>query len=100
MVLGVDLSPAMVEAARLEEKQNPFGVEYTVADAAERQVFIDGGFDIATAIFLFNYADDIDTLEKMLSNVAANLTDGGKLVAVIPNPEFVNGLGDTLKYDF
>jgi toxoflavin synthase len=100
MVLGVDLSAAMVEAARLEEKQHPCGVEYIVADAAEHQVFIADGFDIATAIFLFNYADDIDTLEKMLSNVAANLTDGGKLVAVIPNPEFVNGLGDTLKYDF
>jgi toxoflavin synthase len=100
MVLGVDLSPAMVEAARLVEKQNQLGVEYIVADAAEHQVFIAGGFDIATAIFLFNYADDISTLEKMVSNVAANLKSGGKLIAVIPNPDFVNGLGDTLKYDF
>jgi toxoflavin synthase len=100
MVLGVDLSLAMVEAARLEEKRNPFGVEYIVADAAEHQVFIAGGFDIATAIFLFNYADDVNTLEKMVSNVAANLKSGGKLIAVIPNPDFVNGLGDTLKYHF
>ncbi len=96
-VLGVDLSPAMIEVAQSEEKRNPRGIAYVVGDATEEQLF--GGFDVATAIFLFNYADDDRTLEKMLFNVAANLKDSGKLVAVVPNPDFVNGLRDTAKYD-
>ncbi len=69
-----------------------------MGDAAEERVF--GKFDTATAVFLFNYADDARTLEKMFSNVAANLKPDGELVAVIPNPDFVNGLGDTIKYGF
>jgi toxoflavin synthase len=97
-VVGVDLSPAMIEVAQLEENTNPLGIEYTVGDAAEPQIF--GSFDVATAVFLFNYADDRRTLDRMFSNVAANLINGGKLVSVVPNPDFVNGLQDTLKYDF
>lgn len=97
-VLGVDLSPAMIEIAQSEEKRNPRGITYVVGDATEEQIF--GGFDIATAIFLLNYADDDLTLEKMFFNVAANLKDSGSLVAVVPNPDFVNDLRDTSKYDF
>jgi SAM-dependent methyltransferase len=97
-VLGIDLSPAMIAIARSEERRNPRGIEYVVADACEEQII--GRFDVATAIFLFNYADDAYVLGKMLSNVAANLEDSGKVVAVVPNPEFINGLRDTAKYDF
>ncbi len=97
-VLGVDISAAMIEAARMEEKRNPRGIDYVVADASRPCVF--GSFEIATAAFLFNYADDAATLENMFATVARNLKDGGKLVAVVPNPDFVNGLGDTAKYEF
>lgn len=97
-VLGVDLSAAMIEAARIEEKRNPRQIAYVVGDASRPSVF--GSFEIATAAFLFNYADDLATLENMFATVAANLKDGGRLVAVVPNPDFVNGRGDTAKYDF
>ncbi len=88
----------MVEVARHEEQRSPRAIEYILGHAAEERVF--GNFDIATAVFLFNYADDARTLEKMFSNVAANLKPDGELVAVVPNPDFVNGRGDTIQYGF
>ena len=96
-VLGVDLSPQMIAAARAEEA-SPLGVDYAVSDAAKAEGF--GSFDLATAVFLFNYADDAETLAAMFANVAANLADGGRLVAVVPNPDFRNGLKDMLPYGF
>ena len=97
-VLGVDLSPEMIAGARAEEAASPLGVEYVVSDGAKAERF--GSFDLATAVFLFNYADDVATLAAMFSSVAANLADGGQLVAVVPNPDFRPGLGDTLDYGY
>ena len=97
-VLGVDLSPAMIEAARDEEIQNPLGIVYSVGDAATMTVF--GSFDVATAAFLFNYAEDEQTLGGMFRSVAANLAPDGRLIAVVPNPDFINGRANTLPYGF
>jgi SAM-dependent methyltransferase len=97
-VLGVDLSPAMIEAARDEEIKDPLGILYSVGDAATMDVF--GSFDVAVAAFLFNYAEDEETLGRMFRSVAANLAPGGRLVAVVPNPDFINGRDDTLPYGF
>lgn len=97
-VLGVDLSSAMIEAARQEESENPLGIVYKVSDAATMAVF--GAFDVATAAFLFNYAEGEQTLGQMFSSVAANLAQDCRLIAVVPNPDFVNGRDDTLPYGF
>jgi SAM-dependent methyltransferase len=97
-VLGVDLSPAMIDAARREENENPLGIVYEVGDGAAMTVF--GSFDIATAVFLFNYAEDEPTLERMFGSVAANVNRDGRLTAVVPNPDFINGREDTLPYGF
>ncbi|WP_246716752.1 MULTISPECIES: class I SAM-dependent methyltransferase [unclassified Methylocystis] len=97
-VLGVDLSPAMIDVARHEESQNPLGVAYEVGDAAATAVL--GAFDVATAAFLFNYAEDEQTLVRMFRSVAANLAPEGRLIAVVPNPDFINGRADTLPYGF
>lgn len=97
-VVGVDLSPEMIELARRQEESEPLGIVYRVADAAKKQVI--GCFDLATAIFLFNYANDAETLSSMISNVAGALAPGGRLVAVVPNPDFVNGRKDTLPYGY
>ncbi|WP_425622377.1 class I SAM-dependent methyltransferase [Methylocystis sp. SB2] len=94
----MDLSPAMIEAARHEESQNALGIVYEVGDAATMAVF--GSFDVATAAFLFNYAEDEQTLAQMFRSVAANVIPDGRLVAVVPNPDFINGRGDTLPYGF
>ena len=97
-VIGVDLSPEMIELARRQEAAQPMGIEYLVGDVSRKNSI--GAFDLATAIFLFNYAADVETLAKMIENVAGNLASGGRLVAVVPNPDFVNGRHDTLAYGY
>ncbi|MGD9540828.1 class I SAM-dependent methyltransferase [Methylocystis sp.] len=97
-VLGVDVSPAMVAAAQQAESENPLGIVYKVSDAATAAVF--GSFDIATAVFLFNYAKDEQTLALMFDSVSANVIPGGRLVAVVPNPDFINGRNDLVAYDY
>lgn len=97
-VLGVDVSAAMVAAARQTESENPLGIVYKVSDAATMAVF--GSFDVATAVFLFNYARDEATLARMFTSVAANVNPGGRLVAVVPNPDFINGRDDLRPYGY
>lgn len=97
-VTGVDLSPEMIKLALHQEAAKPLGINYLVADASVKRKI--GQFDIATAVFLFNYASDVESLSLMMENVCDNLVYGGRLVAVVPNPDFVNGRLDTLQYGY
>lgn len=100
-VLGVDLSPRMIELAREQERGDPLGVEYVVGDASRTGALgALGSFDLATAVFLFNYAETLETLNAMIETVAANVKRNGRLVSVVPNPDFVNGRRDTLHYGY
>ena len=53
-VVGVDLSKAMIELARAEERKYPLGIEYQVQDA--RDLRLNEEFDLAIAAYLLNYA--------------------------------------------
>lgn len=97
-VIGIDLSPEMIGLARQKEEANPLGITYYIDDASILKKI--GNFDLATAIFFFNYADDAETLSKMIENVGANLKSGGRLVAVVPNPSFITDRRDTLPYGY
>lgn len=97
-IVGVDISPEMIALAQEQEYDDPMGITYIVADAAQMRDF--GRFDIATAMFLFNYARDLHTLHAMIENVAHSLSEGGVLVTVIPNPDYINGRKDTLHYGY
>lgn len=97
-VVGIDLSPEMISLATQQEQKNPLGIGYIVSDASIKQRI--GRFDIATAIFLFNYANDIEALSRMMENVFINLENGGRLIAVVPNPDFINGQKNTLTYGY
>jgi SAM-dependent methyltransferase len=97
-VFGLDLAPEMIALAEQQEKAFPLGIRYIVSDASKRYKI--GRFDIATAIFLFNYASDVETLFMMIENVFINLENGGRLIAVVPNPNFVNDRKDTLPYGY
>ncbi|MEX2112936.1 MAG: methyltransferase domain-containing protein [Pirellulales bacterium] len=83
-VLGVDLSPGMIELARRQEATNPLGIEYRVADA--REALSNEQFDIAVAAYLLNYAHDRDELVAMCEAVASSLRPGGRFVTVNCNP--------------
>lgn len=84
-VVGVDISAGMIDLARREESLAPLGIAYHIGDAAA----LDLGrtFDVVFAAYLFNYAASADELLAMCRAAARHLSPGGRLVAVINNPE-------------
>ncbi len=97
-VVGVDVSGSMVAAAREAETRDPLGIKYQVVDATDLPVL--GSFDLATAIYLLNYAETRDVMRRMGRNIAANLKPDGVLLALLPEPDYVIGKGDTERYAF
>lgn len=83
-VVGVDISPEMVQLARAHEEREPLGIEYHVGDAAELPVL--GRFGVITASYLFNYAPTRAALRSMFERIRANLAEGGVVLALVPNP--------------
>ena len=97
-VLGVDLSQTMIDVAQAEEAVHPLGVEYRVADAVHLPQY--GAFDIVTAVWLLHYARTQEDLTSMCRNIGRNLAPGGRLIAILPNPEFINEQAETEFYGF
>lgn len=97
-VLGVDLSPDMIALARDQEQKSSLGIEYLIGDVSNMSCI--GSFDIVTAVFLFNYACSLKSLNNMMNNVAVNLRSRGQLVSVVPNPQFKNDRRDTIQYGY
>jgi 2-polyprenyl-3-methyl-5-hydroxy-6-metoxy-1,4-benzoquinol methylase len=83
-VVGVDLSPAMIELAEAEEARWPLGVEYRVGDV--RALDAPGEFDLAFAAYLLNYAHTAEELTQMCRAVSAALRPGGRFVTANSNP--------------
>ncbi|WP_441248367.1 class I SAM-dependent methyltransferase [Kitasatospora sp. McL0602] len=98
-VLGVEISPVMVDAARALEDGNPLGVQYEVGDVAEMRTF-DKPFDIAIAIQLFNYADSIATIEKMCRNIHRSIAPGSEFFVFTQHPDFRFDGPSLAKYGF
>jgi ubiquinone/menaquinone biosynthesis C-methylase UbiE len=83
-VVGVDLSEQMILLGREEEKREPLGIEYAVANVkdfntAER-------FDMVVAGYLLNYASTRDELLAMCQVISRCLKPGGRFVTVNNNP--------------
>ncbi|HTI49785.1 MAG TPA: class I SAM-dependent methyltransferase, partial [Planctomycetaceae bacterium] len=83
-VIGVDLSPRMVELARHEETARPLGIEYRVGDG--RDLSLEEPQDLVVAAYLLNYARDREELAAMCRGVARCLKSGGRFVTVNSNP--------------
>lgn len=80
-VVGVDLSPAMVEQARaLTPDSAP--IEYRVGHAGSTDEL--GDFDVVTAGFLLNYAGSREELAGFCRMIAASLRPGGRFVGNVP----------------
>jgi ubiquinone/menaquinone biosynthesis C-methylase UbiE len=73
-VVGVDISAEMITVARQTEAAEPLGILHRVGAAAALPVI--GSFDLATGVFLLNYAATASELEAMLRGVASNLSPG------------------------
>ncbi|MFJ5921586.1 class I SAM-dependent methyltransferase [Kitasatospora sp. NPDC092948] len=83
---GVDVSAEMVALARQEEERSPTGAVYHRHDATALPVL--GVFDVAVAVWLFNYAEDPGRMADMFRGIRANLAPGGRLVAVTVHPGY------------
>lgn len=85
-VIGVDLSPKLIEKARAIEAREPLGIEYRVGDV--RELELDRRFDVVTAIHLLHYLESEDEIASVLRGIHGLLGDRGRFVTMIINPEF------------
>jgi len=83
-VVGVDVSHEMIRLAEKHSAGSSADIDYVVADVAELPVL--GHFDLATAVYLFNYAPSRAGLRAMFGRILANLSGQGRLLAIVPNP--------------
>jgi SAM-dependent methyltransferase len=84
-VIGVDFSAEMIKAAEDEEKRNPLGIEYHVADAADLSFIASASFDLA---FSFMALMDITDYESAIGEAYRVLKGGGRFVFMITHPCF------------
>jgi SAM-dependent methyltransferase len=83
-VVGVDISETFVRHARAEERREPLGIEYAIADACELP-FEGERFDFATA---FMSLMDVPTPDRAISEVYRILKPGGFFQFSITHPCF------------
>ncbi|HEX4168143.1 MAG TPA: methyltransferase domain-containing protein [Bryobacteraceae bacterium] len=98
-VVGVDISPKMIELARAAEKRELLGVSYLVGDASS--IHFTQCFDVVCAAYLLNYARSEEELFAMAKAIHRSLNPGGRFVAVNNNPnQQPHNFGNTRKYGF
>jgi toxoflavin synthase len=84
-VVGVDLSPRMIELARAQEAKQRLGIDYRVGHG--RTLAFDAEFDIAFAAYFLNYAHDRRELQEMCDSLSRVLKPGGRFITVNTNPK-------------
>jgi len=80
---GVDLSPAMIALARQRCPDPAFS--FQICDLAEMEP--SGPYDLALLSYALTYAADRQTLGRMARRVADCLAPGGRIVALVENPD-------------
>ena len=89
-VVGLDISPALLERAREAEAQRPLGITYVEADATSPDALSDDRFQLVTCHFGLS---DVDDVGAVVANVARWLEPEGSFVFSILHPCFP-GWGD------
>lgn len=85
-VVGVDLSPMLIQQAEAEESREPLGITYQVGDATT--LALERRFTVVTAIHLLHYLQTESEIEAVLRTIHTLLEPGGRFVTMIANPEF------------
>lgn len=93
-VLGVDVSSEMIRLAEAEERARPTDCRYLVKDAAA--LALDEPVDLVVAMYLLNYARDVDELLRFVRAAHGALKPGGRFVGF--NDNVLNAPGDTVSY--
>jgi len=83
--LGIDLSEQMIQAARLQEEQDRFGIEFQACNVVQFQPARQ--FDLCIAVFLFNYLR-VEEMHQVFAMVYQALEPGGEFVFSVPHPFF------------
>ena len=92
-IVGVDISEEMIRLA----KPTPDGkVEYIVGDAS--QLNLDKKFDIVTGIYLLNYAQTEEELDKFVKVIKQHLNNDGMFIGI--NSYMSKEIVDYKKYGF
>jgi toxoflavin synthase len=87
-VAGIDVSPAMIELAREQERAAPLGIQYVCCAIEDLPDLLCGaGFDVALSSYLLHYAPSVEVLRRMCVRLANALRPGGRLVALTENPD-------------
>lgn len=84
-VVGVDISPAMLDLARATEMPSDDRIDYVCADVASLPEL--GSFDLVAGTYLLHYAADVDGLRRMCAGIARNLRPGGRFIGLNENPD-------------
>ena len=90
-ILGIDLSGKMIEVARARQDLQPCpGLAYAVSDLrdldpSDTSLIDDEQFDLAIAVFLFNYMT-LEETGRTLQKIYQALKPGGRLVFAVPHP--------------
>ena len=84
-VEGIDISSGMIEAARAAEQANPLGIAFSLGNVVDLSRFPDHSFDLALAVFVFNYLTIDDTWAAM-REIQRVLRPGGRFVFSVPHP--------------
>lgn len=85
-VVGIDVSAGQIAQAQAIEEQNPLGITYLQGTAADLP--IDEQFDLVVAVYLLHYADNLDQLQAMCTEIADHLKPGCRFVTYQLNPDF------------
>lgn len=81
-VTGVDAAPNLIKSAI---ERSPKTIKYLVSDAANLKAFADASFDIVTCIMAIQ---NIEPLDKVISESARVLKNGGGFLIVTSHPCF------------
>jgi len=83
--VGIDLSTEMIEAAKLQEKKDRYGIQYQACNVVTYQP--ERSFDLCIAVFLFNYLR-VSEMQQVFSMVYKALPLGGRFIFSVPHPLF------------
>jgi len=87
-VAGIDVSAAMLELAREQERAAPLGIQYLCCAVEDLPDLLCGaGFDVVLASYLLHYAPTVEVLGRMCQRLGTALRAGGRLVALTENPD-------------
>lgn len=94
-VVGVDISPKMIELAAEEEAREALGIEYIVSDMCKLGKI--DSFDLVCAAFSLNHAQTKEQLREMCQTIYENLKPNCPFIGINNNLELPPESYDRIK---